>query len=57
MKIIRRLLIVVLAILLVGTTTWVVWATVKAQPATARAVAVLQENEIRREDRFLDALE
>jgi hypothetical protein len=53
MKIIRRLLIVVLAILLVGTTALVVWATVRAQPATARAVAVLQENDIRREDRRL----
>lgn len=53
MKIIRRLFIVVLAILLLATAALVVWATVRAQPAKGRAVEVLQENGIRREDRRL----
>jgi hypothetical protein len=53
MKIIRRLPIVLLAILLVGATSLVVWATVRAQPATEPAVQLLQENDIQREDRRL----
>jgi hypothetical protein len=53
MKIIRRLAIVLLAILLVGATSLVVWATVRAQAATEPALQVLKENDIQREDRRL----
>jgi hypothetical protein len=53
MKIIRRLLIVFFAILLIGTISLVGWATVRAQEATERAVMVLQENGIQREDGLL----
>ncbi len=49
-KILRWLLIGVMAILLIGTIGLVGWATVSAQEATERAVAVLQENDIQRED-------
>jgi dienelactone hydrolase len=50
MKILRLLLITILVILLLGTVGLVGWATVRAQPATERAAAVLQENGIERED-------
>ena len=50
MKILRLLLISILAILLLGIGGLVGWATVSAQPATERAVEVLQENGIERED-------
>ena len=50
MKIVRLLLIGFLVIFLLGTVGLVGWATVSAQAATERAVAVLQENSIKRED-------
>ena len=50
MKILRILLIVLLLILLLGTVGLVGWATVSSQAATERAVAVLEENGIERED-------
>lgn len=50
MKILRILLIGILVILLLGTVGLVGWATLSAQAATGRAVAVLQENGIERED-------
>ena len=50
MKIFRRLLIGILVIFLIGTVGLVGWATVSAQEATERAVAVLQENGVQRED-------
>jgi hypothetical protein len=50
MKILRILLIGILVIFLLGTVGLVGWATVRAQAATERAVAVLQENGIERED-------
>ena len=50
MKILRILLIGILVIFLLGTVGLVGWATVRAQAATERAVAVLQENGIARED-------
>ena len=50
MKIFRLLLIGILVIFLIGTVGLVGWATVRAQEATERAVAVLQENGIERED-------
>ena len=50
MKIIRGLLIGVLAILLIGAIALVGWATVSAQDATERAVMVLQDNDVARED-------
>ena len=50
MKIFRRLVIGVLAILLIGVIGLVGWATVSAQEATERAVAVLQDNGVQRED-------
>jgi dienelactone hydrolase len=53
MKILRKLLIVVLAIILISSVSLVVWATVRAQEATERAVMVLRENGIQREDRQL----
>lgn len=49
MKIIRRVLIGILATLLIGAMGLVGWATVSAQGATGRAVAVLQENGVQRE--------
>ena len=53
MKIIRRLLIAVLAIFLIGAVSLVSWATLRAQEATERAATVLQENGIQREARRL----
>lgn len=53
MKIIRRLFIVFLVIILIGTMALVSWATIRAQEATERAVLVLQEKEIQREDGLL----
>ena len=50
MKVFRWLLVAVLVILLIGTIGLVGWATVSAQEATGRAVAVLQENGVQRED-------
>jgi hypothetical protein len=50
MKIFRRLIIVVLVILLIGAVGLVGWATASAQEATERAVAVMQENGVQRED-------
>ncbi len=50
MKIFRWLLISVLAILLIGTVGLVGWATISVQEATERAVAVLQDNGVQRED-------
>jgi len=50
MKIVRLLLIGILVILLLGTVGLVGWATVRTQEATERAVVVLQENGIQRED-------
>ena len=50
MRIVRLLLIGILVILLLGTVGLVGWATASAQEATERAVAVLQENGIQRED-------
>ncbi|MGD8855506.1 MAG: alpha/beta hydrolase [Chloroflexota bacterium] len=50
MKILRILLIGILVVFLLGTLGLVGWATVRAQAATERAVAVLQENGIERED-------
>ncbi len=53
MKILRWLLSAVILILLLGAIGLVGWATVSAQEATERAVAVLQENDIQREDGHL----
>ena len=50
MKIFRRLLIVVLAIVLVGAISLVGWATVNAQDATERATVVLLDNGVQRQD-------
>lgn len=50
MKIIRGLLIGVLAIVLIGAIALVGWATVSAQDATERAVVVLRDNDVERED-------
>jgi dienelactone hydrolase len=50
MKIFRRLLIGVLVIFLIGVIGLVGWAAVNAQEATERAVVVLQDNGIQRED-------
>ena len=50
MKIFRLLLIAILVILLIGTVGLVGWATVRSQEATERAVRVLQENGVQRED-------
>ena len=50
MKIFRRLLIGILVILLIGVIGLVGWATVNAQEVTERAVAVLQDNGVQRED-------
>ena len=53
MKIFRRLFIGVLIIVLIGATSLVVWATVSSQDATERAVAVLLDNGVQREDGYL----
>ena len=50
MRIVRLLLIGIFVILLLGTVGLVGWATVRTQEATERAVAVLQENGVQRED-------
>ena len=50
MKILRILLIGILVVILLGTVGLVGWATIRTQAATERAVAVLQENGIERED-------
>jgi dienelactone hydrolase len=50
MKILRILLIGILVIFLLGIVGLVGWATISAQAATEPAVAVLQENDIERED-------
>jgi dienelactone hydrolase len=50
MRILRWLLIGVLAILLIAAIALVGWATLSAQHATERAVAVLQDNGVQRED-------
>lgn len=50
MKLLRRLLIALLAIILILTIALVGWATVSAQDATARAIAVLAENGVERQD-------
>ena len=50
MKILRRLLIGVLVIVLIGTIAMVVWATVSAQEATEPAVVLLRANGVERED-------
>ena len=50
MKIFRRLLIGILVIVLIGVIGLVGWATFSAQEATERAVAVLQDNGVQRED-------
>jgi hypothetical protein len=50
MKILRRVLLGVLAILLIGTMGLVIWATVGAQKATERAVLVLQDHGVQRTD-------
>lgn len=46
MKIFRRLLIVIVALLLLGALSLVGWATINAQAATERAVMVLQDNDV-----------
>ena len=50
MKVFRWLFVAVLVLLLIGIIGLVGWATVSAQEATERAVAVLQENGVQRED-------
>jgi hypothetical protein len=50
MKILRIILIGILVFFLLGTVGLIGWATVRAQAATERAVAVLRENAIERED-------
>ena len=50
MKIIPGLLIGILVIVLIGAIALVGWATVSAQDATERAVMVLQDNNVERED-------
>ncbi len=50
MKIFRRILLGILVILLIVGIGFVGWATIGAQEATERAVAVLQENDVERED-------
>lgn len=50
MKIIRRALVLVLAIVLIGMIGFVGWATMSAQEATARAIAVLRDNGVQRVD-------
>jgi len=53
MKIIRRLFILLLAIVLIGAVTLVGWASARAQKETERAVTVLMENDIQRVDGML----
>ncbi|MDF1513088.1 MAG: alpha/beta hydrolase [Anaerolineae bacterium] len=53
MKIIRRFIIVLCAIVLIGAISLVTWATIRAQDATERAVSVLQDHGIQREDGLL----
>ena len=50
MKILRRLIIGILAIFVIGTVGLVGWATLSAQEATERALMVLQDNGVQRED-------
>lgn len=50
MKLLRRLLIGLLILILIGAISFVGWATLSAQAATERAVTVLQENRVQRED-------
>ncbi len=50
MKIFRRLLIGILIIFLIGIISLVGWATVSAQDATERALAVLRDNNVQREE-------
>ncbi len=50
MKIFRRLFIGILVIVLIGAISLVGWATVKSQDATERAVVVLRDNGVQRED-------
>ncbi|MCP5097584.1 MAG: alpha/beta hydrolase, partial [Chloroflexi bacterium] len=50
MKTLRRLLIGVLVLVLIGVILLIGWATVRTQAATERAVMVLQDNNIKRED-------
>lgn len=50
MKIFRRLLIGVVVIVLIGAVALVGWATVSSQDATERAVTVLQDNGVQREN-------
>jgi dienelactone hydrolase len=50
MKIIRWLLIGVLVLLIIGIIGLVGWATISAQEATERAIAVLEDNGVQRED-------
>lgn len=53
MKTLRKITIGVILILLIGTGGLVGWATFGAQEATERAVNILQENNIQRENGFL----
>jgi dienelactone hydrolase len=53
MKIFRRLLIGILVTVLIGAIGLVGWATVNAQEATERAVVVLRDNGVQREDGLL----
>ena len=53
MKILRKLLIGILVIVLVGALALVGWANLKAQAATERALVVLQDNGIQRQDQQL----
>jgi dienelactone hydrolase len=50
MKILRWLIIGIFVIFLIGTVGLVGWATLSAQEATERAVLVLQDNDVKRED-------
>ena len=50
MRVLRRLIIGILVIFVIGTVGLVGWATVRAQQATERAVVVLQDNGVQRED-------
>jgi dienelactone hydrolase len=50
MKILRRLLVGILVALLIGAAALIGWAAVSAQEATERAVVVLQQNGVQRED-------
>src|SRR4051794_9671759 len=49
-KIIRRLLIGLLILLVIGAAAFVGWAALNSQNATARALEVLQKNHVERED-------